>query len=109
VDPAYRGAPAVTARNFDDLYNLAEHDGWPGYFGAPQRASANLGRQVLEVCSQKLNSVALRILDGVDYRRLPRFYDQLDPRDAIGDKAERDHDRGIAARQRLWMQQHGIE
>src|SRR5271169_4135506 len=76
VDSAYRGAPAVTARNFDDLYNLAEHDGWPGYFGAPQRASANLGRQVLEVCSQKLNSVALRILDGVDYRRLPRFYDQ---------------------------------
>src|SRR5690348_16271080 len=45
VNPASVTAPSVTGKNFDDLYNLAEKDGWPGYFGAPRRASASLGRQ----------------------------------------------------------------
>jgi creatinine amidohydrolase/Fe(II)-dependent formamide hydrolase-like protein len=109
ANPAYKTAPFFTGKNFDDLYNLAEKDGWPGYFGAPHRASASLGRQVMEACSQKLDAVALRVLDGLDYRELPRFYDKLDPRDAIGDKAERNHDREIERKQQQWLKAKGIE
>ena len=44
VNPAVKSAAPLTAKNFDDLYNLAEADAWPGYFGAPARASAAIGR-----------------------------------------------------------------
>jgi creatinine amidohydrolase len=109
VNPGYKTADSVTGRNFDDLYNLAEKDRWPGYFGAPRWASASLGRRVMSGCSQRLDEVALRILDGQDYRKLPRFYDKLDPRDAIGDKAERNHDREIEAKQRQWLKAKELE
>ena len=70
VDPAYRNAPSVTGRNFADLYTLAEKEGWPGYFGAPRYASAALGQRIMDACAEKVNAVALRILDGLDYRKL---------------------------------------
>ena len=108
VASGYKTAPSVTGKNFVDLYTLAEKAGWPGYFGAPRRASAELGRQVLGACSVKLNDVTLRILGGLDYRTLPRFYVTLDPRDAIGDRAERDHDREIEAKQRQWLASKGL-
>lgn len=109
VSPGYKTALPVTGKNFDDLYNLAEKDGWPGYFGSPRRASASLGRQVMNACAQKLDEVARRVLDGFDYRQLPRFYDKLDPRDAVGDKAERNHDRDVEAKQQQWLRAKGLE
>jgi creatinine amidohydrolase/Fe(II)-dependent formamide hydrolase-like protein len=41
VDPSVKDAPPVTGTSFDDLYHAAETAAWPGYFGAPARASAN--------------------------------------------------------------------
>jgi hypothetical protein len=35
VNPAYKSAPSMTGKNFDDLSNLADKDGWPGHFCAP--------------------------------------------------------------------------
>ena len=35
--------------------------------------------------------MALQILDGLDYRKIPRFADDVDPRDAIGQAEEMDH------------------
>ncbi len=50
--------------------------------------------------------------DGPEWNRLPpaaRFYDKLDPRDAIGDKAERNHDRDVEAKQQQWLRAQGLE
>lgn len=77
--------------------------------GAPSRASAAVGRQVMGKCSQVLAAVALRVLDGFDYRKLPRFYDTLDPRDAIGDQAERRHDNETATKEEQWLKSKGLE
>jgi creatinine amidohydrolase/Fe(II)-dependent formamide hydrolase-like protein len=109
VSPSYKSAVTVRGSNFEDLYNLAGSDTWPGYFGAPSRASRAIGRQVMKKCSQALATVALRVLDGFDYRKLPRFFDTLDPRDAIGDKAERRHDGEIEAKQKQWLKSKGLE
>jgi creatinine amidohydrolase len=109
VSPSLRSAPPVTGANFDDLYNAAGKSAWPGYFGAPARGSASIGRQIMEACSQTVNAVAGRVLDGLDYHMLPRFYETLDPRDALGDKAERKHDREIEAKQLQWLRAKGVE
>jgi creatinine amidohydrolase len=109
VDPSVKDAPPVTGTSFDDLYHAAETAAWPGYFGAPARASAAIGKQVMEACSRTVNAVALRVLDGLDYHSLARFYDTLDPRDALGDKAERKHDREIGAKQLQWLRSKSLE
>ncbi len=109
VSDEYKQAPPVTGRNFVDLYDLAAKEQWPGYYGSPRRATAAMGWQVLKECSQKLNEVTERILDGADPQSLPRFYDQLDPRDALGDKTERAHDRTIESKQRNWLRKHNLE
>jgi creatinine amidohydrolase len=109
VSPSYRWAHSVTGLNFEDLYNLAQKSDWPGYFGAPGRATSSIGRHIMEACSRSLTAVALRVLDGYDYQRLPRFYDKLDPRDAMGDLAERKHDREIELIQRQWLTSKGLE
>jgi len=109
VSPSYKSAHPVTGSNFKDLYNLAEKSTWPGYFGAPARAAGSVGRQVMQACSRTLDAIALRVLGGIDYRTLPRFYDKLDPRDAIGDQAERNHDREVEAKQRQWLKMKGFE
>jgi creatinine amidohydrolase/Fe(II)-dependent formamide hydrolase-like protein len=109
VNPAYKQAPPVTGTNFEDLYNLAAQNSWPGYFGAPAHGSGAAGRQVINSCSQALEAVTLRVLDGVDYRSLERYYDELDPRDAIGDRLERAHDREIAEKQQRWLKAKELE
>lgn len=109
VSPLYRRAPVVRASNFEDLYNLAQEGSWAGYFGSPARGSVAIGRKVMDHCSRTLAAVTLRVLDGFDYRKLPRYYDELDPRDAIGDQAERSHDREIEAEQQQWLKAKGYE
>jgi creatinine amidohydrolase/Fe(II)-dependent formamide hydrolase-like protein len=109
VDPAYKALPALTGHNFNDLYSLAAQPEWPGYYGSPRQASAALGKAVMTSCATKLAQVSQQILDGLDPSKLARFYDQLDPRDAIGDKTERAHDRAIAEKQHAWLNKHNIE
>ena len=73
VPPAYREAQSLTGNNFGDLVRIAKADGWPGYFGAPRLASAAMGAQAFTLSSQKLNEVAMQILDGLDYSKIPRY------------------------------------
>jgi hypothetical protein len=50
-----------------------------GVFGAPRLASAAMGTQAFALSSQKLNEVALQILDGLDFSKIPRYADEMDP------------------------------
>lgn len=109
VDPGWKSAPPLTARNFDDLYNLAAQRDWPGYYGSPRQASPQLGSAVMTSCADKLTHISQLVLDGLDTSTLERFYDRLDPRDAIGDKTEKAHDREIVAKQANWLSKHHIE
>jgi len=103
VDPAYKKAASFTGKNFDDLYRMGATKGWPGYFGAPRLASAAFGALAFSDQTRLLNGLALKILDGLDYRKIPRFADALDPRDAIGEAAELDHDRVQEEKELDWL------
>ena len=73
VPAAIARAPSITGREFADLQRLAARPDWPGYFGAPRHASAELGRQLVEAENRQYVALALRILDGLDERQVPRL------------------------------------
>jgi creatinine amidohydrolase len=86
VSPEIREAPSWTGKNYDDLYYaLATKPNWPGYFGAPRHASSAMGAQEIRELARRINETALQILEGLDWRKIPRFANDMDPRDAEGE------------------------
>jgi creatinine amidohydrolase len=106
--PDYQQAKSLTAQTFADHVRIAKADGWPGYFGAPRLASAALGAQEFQRSSQKLIEVALQILDGLDSRSIPRFADEMDPLNVVGEQAELDHEEQIEKRELDWLKRHDL-
>jgi len=63
-------APAYAASSPEDLIQIAESSGWRGYFGSPRLASAAAGALVVDFRTRQTIDLALRILDGFDWRTL---------------------------------------
>jgi len=101
-------APSWTGQNFIELYSLAEKPNWPGYLGAPRFASAALGAQSFQALTGRINETALQILDGLNWRKIPRFADDVDPRDKQGLAAAAINDQNIEKKQLDWMKAHGV-
>jgi creatinine amidohydrolase/Fe(II)-dependent formamide hydrolase-like protein len=108
VRPDVLQAPSWTGQNFVELYTLAEKPNWPGYLGAPKFASAALGAQSFQALTGKINETAVQLLDGLNWRKIPRFADDVDPRDAQGEAAAAANDRNIEKKQLDWMKAHNI-
>lgn len=107
--PDFKQAASFTARNFADHVRIAKAKDWPGYFGAPRLASPAMGAQEFERSSQKLNETALQILDGGDYRKIPRFADEMDPLDVAGENAELARERIVEKRETEWLKANGLQ
>jgi creatinine amidohydrolase len=109
VPENYRSAPSLTGANFADLVRMAKGEGWPGYFGAPRLATAALGALEFTRSSENLNTMALQILDGLDFRKVPRFADEMDPLNVLGETAELKHEKVIEQRELDWLKRNKIE
>jgi len=109
VPPDYRAAESLTGKNFADLVRIAKADGWPGYFGAPRLASAAMGAQAFTLSSQKLKEMALQILDGLEYRKIPRYADEMDPLNVVGEKAELEYEQALEKRELDWLKTNKIQ
>jgi creatinine amidohydrolase/Fe(II)-dependent formamide hydrolase-like protein len=109
VPQDYRKAQSLTGRNFADLVRLAKVDGWPGYFGAPRLASAAMGAQAFALSSQKVNAIALQILDGLDSSKIPRYADEMDALNIAGEGAEADYEQAQEKRELDWLKAHKIQ
>ena len=68
-------APDQRGADMNDLVGLAREPQWPGYFGAPRVASASQGARLFKSASAAASAYALKILDGLDPRTLPRIGD----------------------------------
>ena len=111
VGPAVKDAPPLTGRNWDDLTRIAREKDWPGYFGSPRLASAAFGARVWGRYSATVVELAAKILDGFDYRQLPRHADALKgvaAHDAFA-KAALEHEQQIKRRQLDWLKKKGLE
>jgi hypothetical protein len=73
VSSSITQATSVTGRDFSDLRRIAASSNWPGHFGAPRHANAELGRRLVEAENQQYIALALRILDGLDERQVPHL------------------------------------
>jgi creatinine amidohydrolase/Fe(II)-dependent formamide hydrolase-like protein len=106
VDPSYKQAPALAAQTFEELIRIASEKDWPGYLGSPRLATASLGERALREYSARLNTLALEILDGRDYRRMTRGADEaVKNRDPIAEAISR-HERAFERRQAEWLTRH---
>jgi creatinine amidohydrolase len=103
VDPSYKNAPSLTAKGIEELFRIAETKEWPGYFGAPRLASAALGARELTEFIRVECDLVLKILDGLDYRTIPRFSDKFDPNSIPGLAAEQRHDRAWGNKENDWL------
>jgi len=109
VSSNYRQARTVAGATFSDLRALASRDDWPGYLGAPQIATASQGAKQFEAGMAITSKYALEILDGYDYRALPRYGDKIP--DALlpgGDPAVFKQEAAQAERQQRWVTAHVV-
>jgi creatinine amidohydrolase/Fe(II)-dependent formamide hydrolase-like protein len=111
VSPAHKEARPHTGRNFADLVRIARAEGWPGYFGSPRLASAAHGARVWNSFSEAAVAMALRILEGYDHTKEPRYVDVIsaDPEVAAVNQDALAHDRRRAQKQQAWLATKGFE
>ena len=73
VAPGYKQAPSVSGANYDEAFAVARRAGWPGYLGAPQLATAALGKRIWTAFAEATVKTAVEILDGKDPETYPRY------------------------------------
>jgi creatinine amidohydrolase len=101
VSAAVKNAVPQTARNYSDLVRLATSPAWPGYFGSPRLARADL---VPKNYRSQWTNLVFRILDGLDERTLPRFPDVgSTPENEAIDRDALAEERSATERQQTWL------
>jgi creatinine amidohydrolase/Fe(II)-dependent formamide hydrolase-like protein len=106
VDSAYLHAPDLTAPGPGEWRAAAAKRDWPGYVGAPRFTDFELGRWIYAREAQGCTSLALRLLDGLDERTVPRYADEMrsvPPVREMLDGLLREDD-ARAARQARWLE-----
>ncbi len=106
VDTAMARAPDVTAAGPGAWREAAAKRDWPGYVGAPRFSTWELGRWVYAREAEGCTSLALRLLDGLDERTVPRYADEMrsiPPVREMVDGLLRGED-ARAARQARWLE-----
>lgn len=109
VRPEHTGAAPVTANSDGDFESIAMEDDWPGYFGSPRLARADIGEDLMNAQAENASDLALRIISGFDHSALGRFADtenaalkRLDIH--ISERSQR-----ILKQQKDWMKKNGIQ
>lgn len=105
VSTAVASAPSITAKQPDELTGIASGSDWPGYFGAPRLASAELGGKLLQASVNAYVSAALAILDGnrnPDVGRYADFMSSIPAIEAVMERS-RQHDSNRGIDQEKWL------
>jgi len=109
VNPDYKNAPPITPRDAKHRLEIAKAEGWPGYFGSPRLASAAFGAKAWRIASSGTIDLALKILDGFDYRQSPRRGDATPAPEPAPLRAFREHIQKMERQQQEWLKKKGLE
>ncbi len=104
----HKNAPAVTANGWEDYETLPNEEDWPGYFGSPRLARADIGADRMEAWARNAADLALRIIGGLDHRKLSRRADGQNPAIQRLDGLISDHAGRIEQQQVDWMLANGV-
>ena len=107
VAPAFRTAPSLPGKTWDDLVRIAQAPGWPGYFGAPKQATAAEGEARIKQRAKVAAELMWHIVDGADLRDIPRWDTMMASSEAVVnvDRAEAAHERAREERFAAWLVQ----
>ncbi len=105
IRPGYYTAPDQSDSTMAGLIQLARSPRWPGYFGAPRLATRQHGARIWRALADSTTRIALRILNGEDPDRIPRFATTMasSAPDVQLDAASRQAEGQRAARQDAWL------
>jgi creatinine amidohydrolase/Fe(II)-dependent formamide hydrolase-like protein len=106
VNPAYTQARALSVRSGEDVLGVASRPDWPGYFGSPRLARAELGERALKEYSARTNALVLEILDGRDYPKMPRLGTAADLKNDPVAQNTLKHERAMEQQQTDWLRRH---
>jgi len=109
VNPAYKNAAPITPRDAKHRLEIAKAENWPGYFGSPRLASAACGAKAWRIASSGTIDLALKILDGFDYRQPPRRVDTTRAPEPAPLRAFREHIQKMERQQQEWLKKKGLE
>jgi creatinine amidohydrolase/Fe(II)-dependent formamide hydrolase-like protein len=109
VNPSYKNAEPLPARDQKHRVEIAKASNWPGYWGSPGSASASAGAKQWKVSSSRWVELALKILDGFDYRQMKRLGDEIRVGEASVGKNFRQHNQEIERKQQEWLKKKGLE
>jgi creatinine amidohydrolase/Fe(II)-dependent formamide hydrolase-like protein len=105
VAPGYKSAPIVTGATPQASLEIARRPDWPGYLGSPRQSSAEVGRRIWTSFASAASEHMIKILDGADPRRVPRYGDLLRKNPIFQEWIETGEarDAGRQARQQAWL------
>jgi creatinine amidohydrolase len=109
VSPAYKNAAPLPARDQKHRVEIAKASNWPGYWGSPGFASAAAGATQWKASSSRWVDLALKILDGFDYRQMKRLGDEIRVGEGSVGKNFTQHNQEIEKKQWEWLKQKGLE
>ncbi|HEX9582125.1 MAG TPA: creatininase family protein [Gemmatimonadales bacterium] len=79
VKPAYATLPPFVVANLEELGRLHQRTGFQGYMGAPAKATAAMGQELVDDFAQRTIALAERALAGEDLSGLPVWPAMLPP------------------------------
>ena len=111
VSSAYKNAQPLPAPNRETQVTLAKTNDWPGYWGSPRLATAAAGAARWKVSSSRWAELALKILDGFDYKGMKRLGDEIPPpaEASISGKTFTRHNQEIETKEQEWLKKKGLE
>jgi hypothetical protein len=68
-----------------------------------------MGAQGFALSSQKLNEMALQTLDGLDYTKIPKYVDEMDPLNVAGEDSQLEYERAGEKREQDWLRAHKLQ
>ena len=110
VAPSYATARPFTGGSISELIPKAQETNWPGYLGSPRHARVDIGAAAVTSIAGTMADLALRILDGFDYRQLPRYGEvtKNDPGNASIDRGAVAHEHDSELKQAAWLKKKGL-
>jgi creatinine amidohydrolase len=111
VNPKYKNAVPFPAQTMDDIIKITSSAAWQGYYGSPRLASVQFGKETMDKFTHNCTELAIKILNGFDYKSLIRVGDS-DPSDLATQKSElttKELSTELESRQKNWMDKKGIK
>jgi hypothetical protein len=109
VSSDYKNAQPLPAPDQKHRNEIAKANDWPGYWGSPRLATAAAAAARWKVNSSRWVELALKILDGFDYKQMKRFGDEIVSGEASAGKTFTQYNQEIETKQREWLKQKGLE